>query len=289
MEIEWARFCLALLAGAFLTLAGSLGQLVTNNSLASPSTLGMDGMAVLVVIVTQLLALVFPLPFAHEHVSFGILSLVFVLSTLFLYYKRSSLMVRGGVNIQKFILFGLAFNLLVGAIFSVIQFMFMALNFEFPSALWFGSLKQYELGYLIPFLAIFFVVVMYLKVNVSKLEMLNLGGDFAKGLGINVGGVQLSSLTLSFFLNGVVISYFGVFSFLGLVFPHTIRSFKVFKTNMKRELIWGPIICAFIFAVVDQFCYNNVVYGAELPVGMASSVLGSFFLIFLVLRSKVSY
>jgi len=46
MEIEFGRLALSFIVGYFLCLSGSLSQLVTNNPLGSPSTLGMDGLAV---------------------------------------------------------------------------------------------------------------------------------------------------------------------------------------------------------------------------------------------------
>jgi len=52
-DFEIYRFFFAFLCGYFITVSGSLSQLMSNNSIASPSTLGMDGGAVLFVIFSQ--------------------------------------------------------------------------------------------------------------------------------------------------------------------------------------------------------------------------------------------
>jgi len=211
---------------------------------------------------------------------------LFTLVLIFSFFGKSK-KIFAELSMNQIILFGLAFNLFVGAIFSVIQFLFMAMNFEFPSSLWFGSLKEYEVSSLYIFATAFIVTKLILLKLVDKFEVLNLGSSFAYGLGVNVAKVQKMALILSFFLTGLVITYFGVFSFLGLIFPHILRSFKVFKTNMNYELIYGPYLTALIFGIVDQVCYQFDFHGAELPVGMVSSVFGAMFLIVLVLKEKL--
>lgn len=289
MEIDFLRLIFALFCGYFLTLSGSLSQLVTGNTIASPSTLGMDGAAVLFVIISQFFAI--GLGFEIDYVHTAFILFFGTVTSIILFLKVRKIRDHGiwqKFDIQKIILFGLAFNLFVGAVFSIIQFLFMALNFEFPTGLWFGSLKQYNISYLPVFLLVFIIAKTYV-LNVSrKFEALNLGASFALGLGVDVYSVQRRSLQISFILTGIVICYFGVFSFLGLIFPHILRGFTFFKTSMRRELLIGPYLTAVIFAVVDQCCYQFDFYGAELPVGMVSSVIGAIFLIFLVLKSKVS-
>jgi ABC-type Fe3+-siderophore transport system permease subunit len=66
MDIEWMRVLLAFFCGYFLTLSGSLSQIVTNNKLASSSTLGFDGLAVLMVLCAQFLITFVHLSFPIE-------------------------------------------------------------------------------------------------------------------------------------------------------------------------------------------------------------------------------
>tara|TARA_Y100000768_G_scaffold389031_1_gene390915 strand:+ start:9049 stop:9915 length:867 start_codon:yes stop_codon:yes gene_type:complete len=288
VEVDIIRLLFVFLGGYFLCLSGSLSQLITNNGIASPSTLGMDGMAVLTIIIAQ-----FAVKMFGFDVSLGTLS--FLLFSAFigiLYFAtRKTKNAEGNVwqfmEMKKVIILGLAFNLFVGAIFSVIQFLFMSLNFDFPTGIWFGNFKQFQTYWIIFYLVGLFCCAGFVFKHAHQLSLLNLGKSFALGRGTDLTEIQRRSLFLSLFLTGLVICFFGVFSFLGLIFPHILRSMKIFRSHMQWEIFYGPIIAGVILMVFDTFCYNFTFYGAELPVGMTSSIIGAFFLIILVLRQKV--
>lgn len=293
MEVEVQRVLLSFIVGYLLSVSGSLTQLITNNSLASPSTLGMDGVAVLFVIFSYFFSSFIDLSITSETLSF----LLFLLSVTVFFIFQKILVKNKNVLIQSIwkhssmkgvILIGLSFNLFVGAIFSIVQFLFMAMNVDFPNAIWFGNLRQYDDSWLYLF-TLFFIITIGICYSISKkLDYLNIGTQFAKGLGVEIRSTQSICLLLSLVISGVVISYFGVFSFLGLIFPHLLRSISFFQKNMKHEIIYGAVVCGVIFSGIDFLCYTFTYQGAELPVGMVSSVLGSFFLIVVLFKSKYS-
>lgn len=289
IEFEFHRILLAFFCGYFLSLSGSLSQLTTNNGLASPSTLGMDGLGVIAVIISQLGIHFFDLSIELEHFSFFIFStsvfLVFFLQKLRKKKLKQSLW--DTIDMKGIVLAGLAFNLFVGAIFSIVQFLFMTLNYEFPSGIWFGNLRLYQDSFIYLFSVCFILTFYSIKRFSSDFEVLSLGSSFALGLKIPVARLQSIALVVSLFLTGLVISYFGVFSFLGLIFPHILRSLPIFKLNMRYELIYGPVICGVFLSVIDFLCFNFTLYGAELPVGMVFSVLGAFMLIALIFRARI--
>jgi iron complex transport system permease protein len=279
---------LAFICGYFLCLSGSLCQLVTNNNIASPSTLGMDALGVLVVIIAQGFIIFFDSNFSLISISLMLTTLsLFILFFVNKFYLKSQEDIWSRFDIKKIVLIGLSFNLFVGAIFSVIQFMFMALNFEFPSGLWFGSFKQVSQSWLILFCLLFFGVQALIILKARELSLLNLGHSFALGRNIDSSKLQSYSLFLSLFLTLFVVVFFGVFSFLGLIFPHIIRSFGYFKTNMRGEVLWGPYFAGIALCVVDVICFNATYLGAEFPVGMVSGVIGAFLLILMLLKSRV--
>lgn len=289
MELDYLRVLLTFFVGFFLMISGSLSQIVTNNKLASPSTLGFDGFAVLTILIAQFSLSAAGVDYSLELVSFVIFITLFILVTLKVLsgYKETQ-RISIQKSMQKIILIGIGFNLFVGAIFSIIQFMFMAMNMDFPSGLWFGNFRFVELPTLFLFIGVF-VIVQFLVFNLSKkLRMISVGSDFAQGLGVDVLKVQKHSLIISLFLTGLSICFFGVFSFLGLIFPHIIRRLPLFKYNLKNELYYGPYIAGLFLSGLDILCYNLTIAGAELPVGMVSSVIGSFLLLLLLVRRQSS-
>lgn len=287
MEIDLIRILFAFITGYFLSLSGSLSQLVTHNPMASPSTLGMDGAAVLAVIIAQsLIVSLFP-DSDLSHVSLMIFLSFILLIKVFTKKKQKLESIWSYSSVKKVILIGLSFNLFIGAIFSILLFLFMAMNYQFPTGLWFGSFKQYETEWLYGYAALFLISLFFVKKYGKQLAVMNLGEDFSLGLGIDIKKLQFGSLLFGFLLTGVVICSFGVFSFLGLILPHLLRGLKVFKTDMYRELAFGSILSGVVLSVIDFGCYHFTFMGAELPVGMVSGVMGSFLLITLVIRQKV--
>lgn len=288
MEFDLLRISFAFLGGYFLSLSGSLSQLTTNNQLASPSTLGMDGLGVFCVLGATLLITLGVSYLPVELFSLIIFLIVMTLVWFTVKFRKSSTKVLNySGNMKRVILLGLTFNLFVGAIFSVIQFSFMALNLDFPNGLWFGSFKFVNLNWLWGFIPLFLCTLIWVKVLASDLEKLNLGRNFALGLKVNVNKIEKQALTLALILTVGVISFFGVFSFLGLILPHILRSFKVFEKSIRFELVVGSLLSGFALCFIDWLCFNLTYQGAELPVGMVSGVLGSFFLISLVLKARI--
>lgn len=283
--LDFTRMLIAFIVGYALCLSGSLAQLTTNNTLASPSTLGMDGFAVVFVIFSQFaIALGSSLPL--EFGSFTLFLISFV-GVSFIFLKTKSRGIWRILNMRSLILMGLAFNLMVGAIFSVIQFMFLALNLNFPSSLWFGNFKQIP-DYALPiFLLVFLGSLFYVKKNYTKFNIMNLGVFQAQGMGLQVERFQRSNLLLGLLLTGLVICFCGVFSFLGLILPHIFRSLKIFRFDMSKEVLWAPFVGGLSIMVLDLLCYHFPLFGAEIPVGMISSVIGAFLLIFLSLRMGI--
>tara|TARA_Y100000385_G_C13060392_1_gene624106 strand:+ start:567 stop:1445 length:879 start_codon:yes stop_codon:yes gene_type:complete len=287
MEIELVRVLLAFLVGYFLTISGSLSQIVTQNNLASPSTLGFDGLAVVCIIIAQFFVSALPYIFGIEVWSFLIFLSLFGIIYIFKQNLKQKTQLFVDQNIQTLILIGLGFNLFVGAVFSVIQFLFMALNMEFPTGIWFGNLKYHSVSYLWLFFIVFILLQFFLLKIAPNLRVLSIGHEFALGLGVKVKRVQAQSIFVSLFLTGLVISFFGVFSFLGLIFPHLLRLIPFFKYNMRNELLYGGIVTGLVFSAFDIACYNFDIYGTELPVGMVSSVLGSMALLTLLVRKQL--
>lgn len=288
IEFELSRLILAFICGYFLCLSGSLCQLVTNNHIASPSTLGMDALGVLVVICAQAVIVFFGLEYSLVAVSlFLTLISLTLLYFIFKVTNKKQNDIWSQFDVKKIVLIGLTFNLFVGAIFSVVQFLFMALNFEFPTGLWFGSFKQVDSAWL-SFFCFLFIIIQIVVINKAReLSLLNLGHNFVLGRNINASSLQRNSLILSLFLTLFVVIFFGVFSFLGLIFPHIIRSLKFFKINMRAEVVWGPYIAGLALCVTDILCFNYTYLGAEFPVGMVSGVIGAFLLILMLLKSRV--
>ncbi len=282
MEMELVlRFLCAFCAGALLSLAGSLVQNFTHNDLAGPSTLGFEALIVLVILLAHFLGVYYFPETSEEALSL----FIFILCLGFAFFKQK--LIEKWLLNDSMILLGLCFNLFVGAIFSLMQFLFFSLSMEFPTQIWFGNFR-YIADSALPLLIFTLVIIYYFTGRFLKeLSMLGFGKEFCEnvhpGLPQKLGKL---SWILSLTATGVVTIYFGVFSFSSLIFPHLARRIPYFRYSLKRELFVWPLFAGGIFATLDYSCREILFYNTEIPVGMLSSILGALGLMILVVRKK---
>lgn len=280
MDYLIPRLLSALLTGVILSQTGSLIQMSTRNILASPSTLGFDGLSVLWILLFHSVLLLF----GYDH---PVLMLFLIGIPAFVIIGRiySGFLSRQK-NIEGLILIGLTFNLLVGAVFSLWQFLFLAFNLPFPVELWFGHFRFANVEALFILIGVEFFILLgwfYLK---KEFILFSLGKNVARNL-------KLSHNSLFFFLfvavsigTFSVISLFGAFSFLGLIFPIVARKLWFEKMDLKGEFLVGAVLNGVSLMLIDGLCYFFPIYGAEIPVGLIATAVGAVSLILLLWKAN---
>lgn len=282
MNWEWdiARFLIALLAGATLSFAGSLIQMTTRNELATPSTLGMDGLAVLMVMAAYLLE--------GLGISAGGLSETALLIGIAIGLLGYSWLQLSGasrlVDFKLALLFGLSLNLFVGALFAVMQFLAMAFNREFPEQLWFGRVQILSTHSWLIAGPIWLLLLHFLFSYRRAWKILLLGESWCLGLHVPVAQIYRRSVLIAFLLTLWSITQFGVFSFLGLLFPLILRQLPRYRAQPWREMTEGAVACGLLFALIDHACFNVTFHGSEIPVGLPSSLFGAAALVTMLWR-----
>lgn len=279
MDYLVGRMLCSFLSGAILSQSGSFIQLSTRNILSSPSTLGIDGLAILWLISFHSLAIIFDLQQTALGLVIGLPVFIFI---GFLFTK----ILNKSVKFEKVILLGLTFNLLVGAIFSLWQFFFLAFNLPFPVEVWFGHFRQ------IPHLALTCLFVMeFLLISgflILRKDILifSLGPTLSRNLRLNEKRLFTYLFMASILGAYVVISFFGAFSFLGLIFPILARKFWFKKFDISGEILAGSLMNGLFLMVVDLICYFFPIMGAEVPVGLIVTAVGAVSLILILWLSK---
>ncbi len=84
----------------------------------------------------------------------------------------------------------------------------------------------------------------------------------------------------------LVVSLFGAFSFIGLIFPLLARKLFLKKFDLMGEIILGSFFNGVIFTLIDFICYEFPVLGAEIPMGLFSTSIGALALIVLIWHSN---
>lgn len=260
-----------LLAGAALAVSGAIIQGVLHNKLASPSIIGVNAGAGLAVTLCC---------------AFGALSGWAIAGSAFLGAMVSVLLIvftaeKAGASRTTVILGGVAVNAFLNALSEAITTLIpevgmMAGDFRVGG---FGSVSYVRLtpaGILIV-LALLAVYSLH-----NELDVLALGEEMARGLGMDVKKIRTLLLVLAALLAGAAVSFAGLLGFVGLIVPHAMRKFA---GNESRHLL--PL-CAMGGGAFVTLCDTlaRVVFAPfELPVGILLSVLGGpFFLLLLVKR-----
>ena len=107
------------------------------------------------------------------------------------------------------------------------------------------------------------------------LNILQLGDDVAKGLGVNVELVRLVFTAIGALLAASAVSVAGLLGFVGLIVPHTVRS-------DYRFLIPSSALLGIAVVTYSDTLARVAFAPLELPVGIFMAALGAPFFLFLL-------
>jgi ABC-type Fe3+-siderophore transport system permease subunit len=268
VELNEARLVTSFFVGFLFAQMGSVTQVLWRNKLASTSTLGIDGLAVLIYLLTFF--------------SQGLWLLPVIL--IFIGYVAKKSTQDDDLNSDKLIIMGMALNLAVGAIFSILQFFVVAMNIDFPTQIWFGQMRWVTMQKIYVILTMTFLWNIYLIKKRKIFVLNNLNPLYVLLSGIKISKEKIYFWFVLLIINFVLTYYFGVFTFLSLVFPHFLRFFSYFKGSILKEIFVGPLFCGVFLMLLDQLVWYYPIWGVEIPVGLLASIIGSFSLIFLLIQ-----
>jgi iron complex transport system permease protein len=278
MNYPIERALIAFFSGGLLSLSGSLMQLTFSQELATPSTLGLEALAVFVILLAHTLTYFFG---GVEWVGFLSLGLGLIISFSFLYSPLGKRIGRFKTKSSLLIL-GLTVNLFVGAIFSIWQFLFLSFNWDFPSELWFGHFRYIDSKAVVPFILMSVGLCVVLWRKSSSFGLYSLGPEVLRHFQKDSWSISRSMIALSTTATLLVVTQFGVFSFVGLIFPILARRLCGRSWTMRREFVTSFFLSAPMMLFLDFLVYEYPIWGAEVPVGMMSLFIGTWMLIVLV-------
>ena len=261
-----------LLAGAALAVSGAVIQGVLANKLASPSIIGVNAGAGLAVTVCC---------------AFGCLSGWAIAGSAFLGALTAVLLIvftaeKAGASRTTVILGGVAVNAFLNALSEALSTLIpevgmLAGDFRVGG---FGSVSYVRL---VPAGVLILAALMIVFSLHNELDVLTLGEETARGLGMDVRKTRTLLLILSAMLAGAAVSFAGLLGFVGLIVPHAVRRLGC---GESRQLL--PL-CALGGAAFVTLCDTaaRVLFAPfELPVGILLSVLGGPFFLMLLLKRK---
>ncbi len=135
---------------------------------------------------------------------------------------------------------------------------------------------------LIPVLVLCFIVLLYAR----EFNVILLGDEQARQLGLNVKRFKISMLVLASLLTSLCVSFVGIIGFVGLIVPHTAR--MIVGGDHRLLLPACMIIGALVMALADLIAKMAYV-PIELPVGAIMTLIGVPFFAYLLIRRGKEY
>ena len=269
-DIRLPRMIVAALVGVNLALAGAILQGVMSNPLADPTIIGISVGAGLVGIVILILfpQYQFMVPVAAFVGAMGAAVFIYVLAW------------KGGIQPLRIILAGVAVAAFLGAGISGLMVFY---SDRVHGALTFmnGSLSARswpDVMTILPY-SIFGIVATLLMSE--RLNILILGDDTARGLGLNVEATRMGLTAVAALLAASAVSVVGLLGFVGLIIPHSAR---LLLGNNYRFLFPGSMLLGAAIVMFSDTFARMAFSPTEIPVGIVMAVLGAPFFLYLLRR-----
>lgn len=287
-NIRLPRIIAAVLAGTALSISGVIMQTMSNNVMASPSTLGVSNAAVLGANIAIIIIGGGMIAFNGGNIVIS--NPYFTSGIAFVFALLGTLLVLGLSRIRKFnnattVLLGVTFGTFCTGVTTIIQY--FASDTTLATAVYwsFGDLGRANytddlLIFIVTAISIIFFLIFSYRYNAMLL-----GEDTSSTLGINLNVFRFISLLLASMLTAVVVSLVGIIGFIGLIIPQVMRKLV---GNDHKYLIIGSSLLGSVVLLVSDIVARILLNGFSLPVGAITSILGApiFILILLLGRRK---
>ncbi|WP_138204815.1 FecCD family ABC transporter permease [Haloimpatiens lingqiaonensis] len=271
-NVRIPRTIVGVLVGINLALSGAMLQGVMRNPLADPGIIGISsgaGLAgmIILIIFPQYQYLVPPVAFVG---AMGAAMMIYILAW------------KGGIQPMRVVLAGVAVSAILGAGISALMVFFsdrvhgaiMFMNGGLSARSW------PQVYTILPYTMVGLVLAIIMS---ERLNILVLGDDTARGLGLNVELVRLEITAIAAMLAASAVSVVGLLGFVGLIIPHTTR--LIIGSDYKY-LLPGS---AFLGAAVVVFCdtFGRTIFApVEIPVGIIMALLGAPFFLYLLRKQS---
>lgn len=272
----------ALLAGAGLAVAGLLLQTAMRNPLAGPSILGISSGAGLGVAIVML--------FLGGSVSAAGLTLGGYAAVLVAAFT-GSLVIMGLLlllsswlkNDLMLLIAGIMIGYLTSSVITLLNFTSTAQGVHSYTMWGMGSFNGVAMSQMGWFASLTLAGIVLSLLLIKPLNLLLLGNDYARNLGLHVMRTRNLLLFATGLLTAVVTAYCGPVSFIGLAVPHIAR--MIFSRDDHRILMPATLLTG---AAVALLC-NLISVSPEssiIPLNAVTPVIGVPVIIYVIVKRR---
>ena len=288
-NIRIPRVLAAIIAGAGLAVSGLIMQTTLNNSMASPSTLGVSNAAVFGANLSIIAFAGGFLSTGNNLNNYAVGANPYATSVMaFVFSTVSILIILGLCTLRSFspnvvVLAGMAIGSVWTAATTILQFYATDVGIS-AAVVWnFGDLGRaiYRTD------AIMFVVValgfLFFMLMSWQFNALLSGEATAKTMGIHVEALRFWTLLLASLITAACVSFLGVIGFVGIICPHVTK--KLLGQDHRISIPASALSGSLLLLFADTLS-RSMGGGSALPVGAITSLLGAPFFMVIIFSRK---
>jgi len=262
VQIRLPRILLAMLIGAALAVSGAAFQAMFVNPLVSPGILGVlagaSFGAALGMLITEQWWIVQLLAFAFGFVAVGFAVLV-------------GSMVHAGRSRIMLVLGGVISGSLFTALLSVVKYVADPYSTLPAIVYWLmGSLSMADLSGVTLAAVPMLLSVGGLILLGKYFDLLSLGDEEARALGINVARIRMTAIILATLASSLSVVMAGIIGWVGLIIPHIVR--MAVGPSHTLLLPLSAIVGAAFMLLADSV--SRLAMSVEIPIGILTSLIG---------------
>jgi iron complex transport system permease protein len=274
LEVRLPRILAAVLVGAAIAAAGAAYQTLFRNPLVSPDILGVSTGAGLGAVIGIFLSL----PVAGIQLA----AFAMGLATVGIVYAIAS-MVHGREPVLVLVLAGVVVGSLAGAAISLLKILADPYD-QLPAIVFWllGSLSAVRRGEVWAAAPLVLVGLVPLILLRWRINVLSLGDEEAKALGVEAGWLRLAVIAAATLMTASVVAISGVIGWVGLVIPHIAR--MAVGPSFDRLLPTAMLMGASYLLLVDTLA--RTMARIEVPIGILTAIIGAPFFLWLLAKGR---
>ena len=284
INIRLPRIIGALITGVALAISGVVMQVILRNPLASPYTLGISssaafGAALAIILFSGSKSVgqsSFDNPYTIAIFSFAtsLLGLMFILTVAKWRNTSSEIIILAGIIISSFFGAGIAGLQYIADKTQLATIVFWS----------FGDIGRANWTRLLIICVVCIPIFIYFYFNRWNYKALRSGDEYAYSLGVNPVRLRRTTLICCTLCTSIVVSFFGVIAFVGLVVPHIVRACI---GNSEEHLIPTTAICGGVFLLLCDTLGRTLLSPTIIPVGIITSFVGVPIFLFLLFKNNM--
>ena len=278
LKIRLTKAVVAVAAGAALSASGLAMQTLFRNLLAGPYVLGVSSGASLGVALFLLGAPLLGVAGGSMMQSVGLAGAAWIGSALILAMVLA--VSRRIKDIMVILILGMMFSSAVDSVVQILQYLSNEAALKAFVVWTMGSLGDVTGEQLVVLLPVVVVGLVLSVAAIKPLNLLLLGENYARTMGLNVRRSRMMILSATVLLAGTITAFCGPIGFIGLAVPHVAR--MVFSSADHRTLMPASMLLGAVVMLVCDLVSKQLGF----PINTITALLGIPIVVLVVVRKK---